>query len=400
MAHLLTVLRDPALRAAALLSFLLGALVCSVGPFVSILAVHTFGLGDRGYAAVLVFSTGLSVAASVWVGIRADQTMNRRGLALLALALQAAGLALLVVAPGPVSFLAFHCLLGPLGSTVFGQIFALARLAASTHPPEVRDGVLTVVRAIFAAPFVLVLPLWSVAFRQGVDLLAVYPASLVMAVTMLAVTLFAWPRDGATTWQDARSGLSFRAALREIANPGLMARVAALGAINGMTTIYVALIGLLLVPAIGRGPQDVALYFGIVAGLEVPFMLATPLAGRWLPRTWLILAGTALYALHVLLMPMAAPHSWLWLLMLPAAAGGAVILTVPIAYLQDLLASRPGTGASLMALQRLAGDVMAAACFAIGTAISGYALVAILSVTLGLLGAVALVIWDGEVRRR
>ena len=43
-----------------------------------------------------------------------------------------------------------------------------------------------------------------------------------------------------------------------------------------------------------------------------------------------------------------------------SAISAPISLTVPIAYLQDLLADRPGAGASLMAVQRLAGDVIAA----------------------------------------
>ena len=72
-------------------------------------------------------------------------------------------------------------------------------------------------------------------------------------------------------------------------------------------------------------------------------------------------------------------------------------LTVPIAYLQDLLADRPGAGASLMAVQRLAGDVIAALCFAAGTLVAGYGTVALLGVAVSLSGAVALLAAD---RRR
>jgi MFS transporter, SET family, sugar efflux transporter len=107
-------------------------------------------------------------------------------------------------------------------------------------------------------------------------------------------------------------------------------------------------------------------------------------------RPAIILAGAALYAVHVALLPVLAGSPLVWLLILPAAMGGAITLTVPIAYLQDLLADRPGTGASLMAVQRLAGDAMAAGCFGIGTTLSGYGLVAALGVAVSLLGGTAL----------
>jgi MFS transporter, SET family, sugar efflux transporter len=398
MRTLAPVLKDPVLRAAAALIFLFGAVISSFGPYVSVLAVTRFGLGDGGYAAVLVASTLVSVTASVWVGIRADQTANRRGMALGALGLLVAGLGILALRPGPLTFVLAHALILPLASTFFGQIFALARLAASTHPAEDRDAIMAVIRALFAAPFVVVLPLWSVAFRQGIDILWVYPAGLALAGMMLALTLAYWPRDGATAWQDPPSGLSFRAALAELADPALAGRVLALGAVNNAMTIYVALTALILVPAIGRGPADVALYVGLVAGLEVPVMLALPVLFRGAERTRMILWGTALYVVHVALMPVLAAGPALWLLVLPAAVGGAVVLTVPIAYLQDLLAARPGTGASLLALQRLVGDVIAALCFACGTLLAGYGLVALLSTGVALAGAAALV-WADRGRR-
>jgi MFS transporter, SET family, sugar efflux transporter len=134
-----------------------------------------------------------------------------------------------------------------------------------------------------------------------------------------------------------------------------------------------------MVASVGRGTADVALYVGLVAGLEVPFMLMLPSLTRGMDRTLLILAGAALYAVHVALLPVLAGHWTVWLLVWPAAIGGAVTLTVPIAYLQDLLADRPGAGASLMAVQRLAGDVPSPhLCFALGTFLAGYGTVALL----------------------
>ena len=149
-----------------------------------------------------------------------------------------------------------------------------------------------------------------------------------------------------------------------------------------------------MVAEIGRSTADVALYVGLVAGLEVPFMLALPRLVRGMNRPALILAGAALYGVHVALLPVLAESALVWALVLPAAIGGAVTLTVPIAYLQDLLADRPGAGASLMAVQRLAGDVIAALCFAVGTALAGYGLVTTLGVAVSMAGALALWLAD------
>jgi hypothetical protein len=385
---------DPALRAAGLIMVLQGAIVCSFGPYFSTLAVNAYGFGDRGFAVLLALSTVVSVSASVAGGIRADQTANRRQVTLAAVASLAAGMGLMTVVPGPWVFALLAAVLLPLGSVTFGQVFALARLAATRHPEEARDGIMAVIRALFALPFVLVLPLWAVAFGQGAPVTLVFPVGLVMAGGMLFVVLRQWPRDGATGWEDRRSGLSFRAALAEMGRPSIALRVLALGAVNGAATVYMAILALVMVADVGRGTADVALYAGLVAGLEVPFMLMLPALTRGIPRTVPIFWGAALYAVHVALLPVLAGSSWVWLLVLPAAVGGAVTLTVPIAYLQDLMADRPGAGASLMAVQRLAGDVIAALCFAVGTALAGYGLVAALGVAVSLFGAAAL--WDAD----
>jgi MFS transporter, SET family, sugar efflux transporter len=389
-------LTDPALRAAGLVMALQGAVVCSFGPYFSTLAVNTFGFGDRGYAVLLALSSLVSVAASVIGGIRADQTANRRGVTLLAVLSLVLGTLLMAVTPGRWVFALTAALLIPVSSITFGQVFALARLAATRYPPDQRDGIMAVIRALFAAPFIIVLPLWSVAFAAGAQVTLIFPVALLLAAAMLLAVLRLWPADGTGLWEDRPSGLSFRAALAEMGRPRIAARVVALGAVFSASTVYMAIVSLVMIPAVGRGTEDVALYVGLVAGLEVPFMLLLPGLTRGIPRTRLIFAGAALYSLHVALLPLLAGSALVWLLVVPAAIGGAVTLTVPIAYLQDLLAERPGAGASLMAVQRLAGDVIAAGCFALGTTFAGYGTVALLGVAASLLGAAAL--WAADRR--
>ena len=387
---------DPALRLAAGMMLLWGAITCAMGPYVSALAVQDFGLGDAGYAALMVVSTGFSVAVSVGAGIRADQKNDRRGITRWAVAALLLALGLMTVVPGRTSFIAAHGVLMPVASILFGQLFALARMAASVHPDAQREAVMAAIRALFALPFVAVLPLWALAFANGAALLTIYPVGLALALPMAWMVLRYWPKDGATRWQDAPSGLSFRAALAELAAPRVTLRLVALGAVSCAATVSFAILSLVLVPEIGRGEADVALYAGIVAGLEVPFMLMVPALARRVERTRLILLGTMVHCISVAGLPWLAPTPWLWALMLPAGAGGAVILTLPIAYLQDLMADRPGTGSSLMSLQFLIASALGALCFAVGTALSGYGLAALLGVAVSLGGAMTLVWADRQ----
>lgn len=389
-------LTDPALRAAGAVLALQGAVACSFGPYFSTLAVHEFGFGDRGYAILLALSSLVSVSASVIGGIRADQTANRRKVTLAAVASLILGMALMTLVPGPWVFALTAAVLIPVSSITFGQVFALARLAATRYPPDQMDGIMAVIRALFAAPFIIVLPLWSVGFAAGVSVTLIFPVGLILSAVMLAVVLRLWPADSTTSWHDRPSGLSFRAALTEMGRLPIAARVLALGAVSAASAVYMAIISLVMIPELGRGTKDVALYVGLVAGLEVPFMLLLPRFTQGIARTTLILFGTALYTVHVAFLPVLAGSGLVWLLVLPAAIGGAITLTVPIAYLQDLMADRPGAGASLMSLQRLAGDTLAALSFAVGTSLAGYGMVAALGVLVSLCGAALL--WAADRR--
>jgi hypothetical protein len=395
-AAMTAILRDRSLRLSAGLMILQGAFGCSLGPYISLLAVRQFGLGDGGYAAVMVVSTVVSVTAAVAMGIRADQTANRRSIALGSCWLMVLGCGLMAMVPGPYCFVLAHALLLPM-STLFGQLFAQARLAAQDYDGPTRDGIMATIRALFALPFVVVLPLWSLAFARGVPVLAIYPVALALAIAMLVLTAALWPTAQAAKWEDRPSGLSLRQALSELTSPALALRILALGAVSAGGTAYWAIMGLVLSHPGDPGPATAALYAGLVAGLEVPFMLAVPLVLPRFRRTHLILFGTCIYTLQLVGIPLLAGSPALWLMLIPGAVGGALTLTLPIAYLQDALGHRPGTGAALMALMKLAGDALAAGTFALGTALSGYLLAGVLAAVVTVLGAVTLVLADRKV---
>ena len=101
--------------------------------------------------------------------------------------------------------------------------------------------------------------------------------------------------------------------------------------------------------------------------------------------------------MFLLALPLLAGSAWVWILILPLALAHGVLLPVPITYLQDMLANRPGTGTSLLALQGLIGNILAAAAFALGTVISGYPLAMVFGGVIGLGGAVTL-FWLDRIR--
>ena len=334
------------------------------------------------------------------LGILADQIGNRRLIALMTVGATVIGTGLMVVAPLPGVMLVAHGLLIPMGTAIFGQIFALNNLASQLHPAQ-RDGVQATVRAVVSAVFLATLMFWTWGLGQGphrggFDVMAVYVTAVLAALILMAVIWHGWPRKGSEPWEDRPLGLNLRAALVELSRPPIALRLLAMGAIGGLPMLYIVLTPLIFAATPDRALSDVALMVGLVAGFEVPFMLALPRLQRVMRRQGLILAGALIYAGFVVLLALFPDGRWLWALPVLAGLGAAPILTLPIGYWQDLMAGRPGTAAALMALQRLAGDLLSALAFGIGTALGGYTIAALIGGGMALLGAVTLLLADGQ----
>ena len=136
-----------------------------------------------------------------------------------------------------------------------------------------------------------------------------------------------------------------------------------------------------------RGPGEVALYVGLVAGWEVPAMLILPRFAHLLPRSAMIALGALLYSRHLVALPYLSDTPFLWVMPVFAGVGGAAIRMLPIPCYQDLPAGRPGTAAAMPALQKLVTDVLTAAAFDLGTAIGGFETVALRGTAIALSGA-------------
>jgi predicted MFS family arabinose efflux permease len=387
--------QSPELRLVALVLALTGVINASLFPYLSLVAIDLVGLSDGAFALLLALASVAGVAAALGAGIVTDQRANRRPVAVVTALLTVIGPLAMWLMPGPATLVLCQGLLLPVAGSLLGQSFALARLACEDRP-EMVDAVMATLRAMLSLAFLPTLVLWSLAFARGVDVMAIYLVAALAAALLLAATWRDWPKDGRTRWVDRPSGLGLWSSLREIAVPGLMWRVTLLGAITAAPTVYMVVLALIFAGTPGRGPSDTALFVALVGGAEVPFMLLLARITRLAPRSALIAAGAAVYALYLVLLPLLAPSPAVWLLPILAGLGGAAIFALPISYLQDLMVDRPGTGSSLMAVQKVAADLFAAAAFALGTLIGGYAPVALIGAAGALAGAV--LIWLADRR--
>lgn len=376
--HFRLIRDDPTLRLLTLCALLHGVFASAVSIYQSLVAVTVFGISDQTYAAILLIAMAVAVGASIGVGIVTDQRPSRRLMALTACTMVTIGTASVWLIHSKAAFMVAHMFLIPLSGSFFGQLFAVARLATAHLPRIDRDSLLAILRAMFAVPFMVALPIWGWAFGKGLPLTAIYPVVTLTGVVLVALIWQRWPRDRAAPWTEVKSGLSFRASLGEITTPPILIRVALIGVMLSGGAICGTVLGLLFAVTPGRGPADVGIFFGVFVAIEVIVTLCIGQFLRVMKRSTCIALGCLQYALFLALLPVLAATPMVWLLIVPAGAGGAMMYALVIGYLQDLLGSRAGAGASLIALQQLASQTLAAAVFAIGTWLYGYALVSVL----------------------
>lgn len=391
MSSIRFVLRHPTLRLVALALLLLGAQNASIYPYQSVIAIERLGMSKTAFSWLLTLASAVAVTSSVLFGVLGDQYGKRRALALGASSAATFGVALMVLFPGKLALVAFHGVLLPVASSLYGQVFALARLASRDEPD--RDATLGALRSNMSVAFLAMLVFWTFAFGFGLSELAVYLTGGAASLSLTVLIWRKWPKDGATSWEDRRSGLRLHEALVEIARPHVALRVVLIGLIASAGNLYMVLTSLIFDASPVRGASDVALYFGLVAGWEVPAMLILPrFAGR-LSRPAFAGLGVAVYGLHLLAMPWWVDTPFLWLGTFLAGVGGAVIITTPIPYYQDLMAGRPGTASAMLAVQKLVSDITTATVFA-QTSGAGFAVAAAMGVAVSVVGAAGLWLAD------
>jgi SET family sugar efflux transporter-like MFS transporter len=380
------VLRHQTLRLIVVALLLLGALNASVYPYQSVIAIERIGISRQAFSLMLAMASVIAVTSSVLLGVLGDQFGHRRVIALGTAFCSTLGIALILASPGVGTLILCQGVLLPLASSMYGQLFALARLASPDEGHQ-RDAILGTIRSAMSFTFLAMLMFWTFAFRYGLSEMAVYVSGGVASLGLLTLVFLGWPRDGQTPWADPRSGMRLRDALAEIAKPNVAVRVFLIGALASAGNLYMVLISLVFDASPVRGPADVALYVGMVAGWEVPAMLILPRFARLVPRSTLMAGGAVLYGLHLMALPILSDTAFLWVMPFFGGVGGAVIITTPIAYYQDLMRARPGTAAAMLAVHKLVADVLTAAVFAATASVGGFEVVAVSGVLISLMGA-------------
>ena len=385
------------------MAVMLSASLCAIGvslasttPYDAVVAIDHLGISHTNYALILTAASIVGLIASVSLGWLSDHIGDRRLLMLATALIGTAGFAAMYVVRSPIAFAIVWCLILPFGNAAFSQTFAYARVYYDQQRPEDSEFRITVLRSIYAASWVIVPPLagWIAAVYQVFDIYLLAAAAYLVCGG-IALFMLSDPATRLVPQPPAprQQGTGY------IALPMLIG-------IGGVLLINVSIrlsgtaTPLAIVSNFGGAIGDVGIANGIRAALEIPLMLGWGLLGRRFRKHTLIAAGALIYAVYVLLLSQAQTVTDVFWLQVPAAISIAVLMAVPISYLQEAIRGRVGLSTSLLDVTLVVAGLLSAGLFGIFAGPSNYITLFWISGALATLGALTLVLAHGVVERR
>ncbi|MBB4952345.1 MFS family permease [Agrobacterium vitis] len=372
--------------------FFFGLTGATTAPFLSLIGIHELGLSNAHYSLLIFIASCINVVASVFVGALADRMGHFRMPMMVVSLFGVVGYGAVYIFPGQLVFVLCTLCCLPIFGALNSLIFANVR-SASSHMP-VRDliAVNSGVRAIISASWVLVPGIVGFLLAGRPSMLPAFLyASLGAFVCFLLYWLFL-PRE--KTVKPLASESKFIASIVSKASSGLLLRLLAVALISSMMQMNGVVLPLVMIgPAHGTN-ADVGIMVGIVAFLEIIFILFWGWMERLTSSVLTLSIGAVLYCGFLFFLGFATSPWQVYMLTPLAGLGAAAIISVPISYLQNLIADRAGLGSSLIAVNMFLSGGLNSLVFALGTKIGDYSFTAKLGAVVGLLGVILMIVME------
>ncbi|WP_439600176.1 sugar efflux transporter [Devosia sp.] len=383
-----------ALISASLLS--IGVGYASTAPYDAIIAIDALHIGHGDFALILTLASIVGVVASVALGWLSDRIGDRRLLMLATTLLGAVGMGLMYWLRSPMAFVIAYCVILPFGNSAFSQTFAYARVYYDQTRPKDAEFRITVLRSIYAASWVMVPPLagWIAAVYQVFDVYllaaAAYLVCGAISLTMLADPATRVVSAPPTPNTDGKGGIALP----------MLVGICGVLLINVAIKVSGTATPLAMVSHFGGNIGDVGIAAGIGALLEIPLMLAWGFLGRRFRKHTLIAAGALIYALYQVLLTQASGVTEVFWLQVPRAVAIAVLMSVPISYMQEAIRGRVGLSTSLLDVTVVASGMLSAGIFGLVAAPGRYLELFWVAAVLATCGAAVLLVAHNVLQRR
>jgi predicted MFS family arabinose efflux permease len=358
------ILSNATLGVATITLFCLGFTYASTVPYHSLIGVDQLGMSAGHFSVLLLAMAITGMVGSFILGHFSDEVENRKFLILVVLAFGAIGFGAFAILPSIWSFLICLLLFYPISNSAYGQLFAVIR--TETNALGSKDGPATnsVVRSIYAASWIIVPGLVGlfIATRKNVsDSFAVAAAAFTLCFLIYAA--FGSNEKNKNLGQST-AWAGFKTALGLVGSRAILLRVLALALIATSYSANATLLPLFITHLPHAGTTDVGVLAGLVAGLEIPFMLIGGYFSRNIALWKVIVAAGLVHVAYLLGLGFVNSLWQIYALAVLNAAGAAILLSQHLSYMQDLMPDRPGLGSSLQSISSLLYKATGALVFA------------------------------------
>ena len=387
-------IKDSRIRNVALALLLLGFTYASTFPYQSIVGIKQLGLSERQMG-LLIFGIGLSgMIGNLTLGHLSDFARNRKTSVLVSLGIGFLGFGAFAVWPSLFTFLICCLLVNPISGSAYFQLFAVTRSITAEKGAKEAASINSAIRSFYALSWIVVPGLVGlfIATRKNVsDSYAV--AALAFGLCFVFYALFG-PKGGRGESTGNSAWQNLREAFGMVIEGRVSKRLMALSIIQGPHPLTAAVLPLIITSLPHGSTADVGILAGLFAALEIPIML---LAGAY-NRNWqswtLIMFGAASHILFLLGLGLVSSVASIYALAVLNASGTAIMATLHISYMQELLPDRPGLATSLMSISSMVSRTLSAIVFAGIGLVYSYAGAMVAMAMIAMVGAIGIFVLD------
>jgi MFS family permease len=386
-----SILRDQKIRVPTLTLVTLAFTYASTMPYQSIIGITELGMSDHTYSALIFVSALVNVATSLTLGIWSDKLGDRRPLVLALSVSGMIGFGLIYEFRNVAVFMVGILLFIPISNATYAILFASVRAATNSMDRGEAASITATVRALFSGSWALAPGLIGLYLINSQSMTPAYGIAGLASLVCFCLYFFLAGKEPKQQASHA-TPIGFFASLGRVFSPYVLVRVGILSLLFGLQRLNSITLPLIITHAAGGSVGDVGFTAGMVALLEMPFMLMWGSLQKRFRNVHVLAAGALIYCAYLALVSLATAPWQIYALAIINACGAAAILSVPITYMQDLIADRPGLGSSLLSVNAFVSNGLAAAIFAIGTSFTSYSGTALLGAGIGMVGIVLLLI--------
>ncbi|MQB19424.1 MFS transporter [Agrobacterium tumefaciens] len=384
------VYRHDQLRLSAAGIFVFGFTGAATAPYMSLIGIRELGLTDAGFSILSFVAALVNVSASISMGILSDRLGHYKLPILGACISGALGYGVVYAFPTIWTFALALLIPVPVYGALNSLIFAYVRASCAGMPPRDLIAVNSAVRAAISLSWVLVPGIVGYALAGRTSML---PAFLLAAIACaFCFILFArFMREETIAHAERQEpAYAFLASIRHLGSRQIWPFVLAIALVSCTLHVNGIVLPLVVTGKAGGQPADVGAIVGIVALLEIVFIFFWGWVETKTSAAVAIAASALIYCAYMLGLGLAKDPMTVYLLTPLSGLGAAGIISLPITYLQNLIARRAGLGSSLIAVNIFLGGGLSSLLFSVGTAVSDYSHTAMLGAFAGLCGVALL----------